>query len=82
MLFGDGPSGNTSATYCLYSDVMGESLNRKLCQIALEKREQFTQSKTSPSKLYPDWRRSTVIYDAHIENAVSHLDQEIRLRLR
>lgn len=82
MLFGDGPSGNTSATYCLYSDVMGESLNRNLCQIALEKREQFTQSKTSPSKLYPDWRRSTVIYDAHIENAVSHLDQEIRLRLR
>ena len=76
------PSGRRPATYCRYFHVLGETRNRQLCQIAFEKREQFTQSKTSPSKLYPDWRRSTVIYDIQIENAVSRLDQEIRLRLR
>ena len=82
MPFVQEPSGSTPATYCRYFDVLGETRNRQLCQIAFKKREQFTQSKTSPSKLYPDWRRSTVIYDIHIENSVSRLDQEIRLRLR
>lgn len=82
MPFVQEPRGSTPAAYCRYFDVLGETRNRQLCQTAFKKREQFTQSKTSPSKLYPDWRRSTVIYDIQIENAVSRLDQEIRLRLR
>jgi hypothetical protein len=67
--------------YRQYFNVLGEAINRELYRVALSKREYFTRSKTSPSKLYPDWRRSTVIYDHQIAGVAAALEQAIRLRL-
>lgn len=69
-------------TYSCYQNVLGESTNREIYYLALSKREHFTRSKTSPSKLYPDWRRSTVIFDGDFVDVASRLDHEIRLHLQ
>ena len=67
--------------YCRYTNVLGEQANRNLYLLALSKREHFTRSRTSPSLLYPDWRKSTVIYDNQFADVAARLEQEIRLRL-
>jgi Rps23 Pro-64 3,4-dihydroxylase Tpa1-like proline 4-hydroxylase len=67
--------------YRQYFNVLGESFNQTLYRIALSKREYFTRSKTSPSKNYPDWRRSTVIYDNQLVDVAATLEQAIRLHL-
>lgn len=67
--------------YRQYFNVLGESLNQELYRVAISKREYFTRSKTSPSKNYPDWRRSTVIYDNQLVDVAANLERAIRFRL-
>jgi Rps23 Pro-64 3,4-dihydroxylase Tpa1-like proline 4-hydroxylase len=67
--------------YRQYFNVLGEDFNQELYRVALSKREYFTRSKTSPSKNYPDWRRSTVIYDNQLVDVATTLERAIRLRL-
>lgn len=67
--------------YRQYFNVLGESANHDLYRLALSKREHFTHSRTTPSQLYPDWRRSTVIYDDQLAGVAAKLEREIRLRL-
>ena len=67
--------------YRQYFNVLGESFNQELYRIALSKREYFTRSKTSPSRNYPDWRRSTVIYDNQLAGVAATLERAIRLCL-
>jgi hypothetical protein len=68
-------------TYCRYVNVFGDQVNRDLFRLALAKRPAFTRSKTSPSKHYTDWRKSTVIYDTQLSGATARLDAEVRARL-
>ena len=67
--------------YRQYFNVLGESLNEELYRVAISKREYFTRSKTSPSKNYPDWRSSTVIYDNQLVDVAANLERAIRFRL-
>ena len=64
-----------------YFNVLGERFNHELCRMALSKREYFARSKTSVNKKYPDWRRSTVIYDNQLVDVATTLERAIRLRL-
>lgn len=68
-------------TYRQYFNILGEAVNHDLYRLVLSKREYFTHSKTSPSKVYPDWRKSTVIYDDQLVDVATKLEREIRLRL-
>lgn len=68
-------------TYRQYFNVLGQSFNEELYRLALSKREYFSRSKTSPSKDYPDWRRSTVIYDNQLVDVAATLERAIRQRL-
>lgn len=68
-------------THRQYFAVFGEGGNREIYRLALEQRQHFTASKTSPNKLYPDWRRSTVIYDDRLAGVADRLEREIRSRL-
>ena len=80
----DPPAEEVSAImqrYRQYFNVLGDSFNQELYRVALSKREYFTRSKTSPSKNYPDWRRSTVIYDNQLVAVAATLERAIRLRL-
>lgn len=67
--------------YRQYFNVLGEGFNQELYRVALSKREYFTRSKTSPSKNYPDWRRSMVVYDNQLVEVAANLERAIRLRL-
>ena len=52
----------------LYPDFLGMELNQKLYRLAITKNERYSQSRTSRSKFYPEWRKSKVIYhDQFIE---------------
>lgn len=68
-------------TYRQYFNVLGERVNHNLYLLALSKREYFTHSRTSVSKHYPDWRKSTVIYDDQLASVAASLERQIRLRL-
>ena len=67
--------------YLQYFNVLGKSFSEDVYRVALSKREYFTRSKTSPSKNYPDWRRSTVIYDNQFAGMAATLERAVRLRL-
>jgi Rps23 Pro-64 3,4-dihydroxylase Tpa1-like proline 4-hydroxylase len=67
--------------FCQYFDVFGESANRDLYRMAISKREHFAHSRTSQRKHYPDWRKSTVIYDDQLAGAAAQLEREIQIRL-
>ena len=67
--------------YCQYFNVFGDRANRALHELALTKNGHFTASKTSPSKDYPDWRKSTVIYDNQLAGIKARIEAEIRARL-
>lgn len=64
-----------------YFGVLGERDNHDLYHLALSKREVFTRSRTTPSKFYPDWRKSKVIYENQFGNFAVRLEREIRLKL-
>ena len=68
-------------TFVQYQDVFGEAMNRQVYQLAVSKRNLFTRSKTSPSRHYSDWRRSTVLYDDALAGATSRLTDAIHARL-
>jgi Cupin-like domain/2OG-Fe(II) oxygenase superfamily len=62
-------------------DVLGEHTNRELLRLAVAQREFFTPSRNSPSKHYPDWRRSTVIYDHQFAQHAALLEHVVMSRL-
>jgi predicted 2-oxoglutarate/Fe(II)-dependent dioxygenase YbiX len=67
--------------YLIFEDVLGDEQNREIYRLALSKRELFAGSRTSPNRLYPDWRRSTVIYDCELAAVASRIEHEIKSRL-
>jgi Rps23 Pro-64 3,4-dihydroxylase Tpa1-like proline 4-hydroxylase len=67
--------------YLVFEDVLGTEQNREIYRLALSKRELFAHSRTSPNRLYPDWRRSTVIYDHEVVGVASRIEHEIKKRL-
>lgn len=56
----------------------GRQLNRELYDLAVSKNEVYSPSRTSRSGLYPEWRKSKVIYDSQF----SFFKQTIEQRLR
>ncbi len=66
--------------YLIFEDVLGEATNRELYRFALSKREIFTHSRTSPNRLYPDWRKSTVIYDSELADFAARIEHELDRR--
>jgi len=75
------PIGTGRQTHCWYRGVFGEALSREIYQLALHKQSVFAPSRTSPSRLYPDWRRSTVIYDNQLGGIYGTLQQAVLQRL-
>jgi Rps23 Pro-64 3,4-dihydroxylase Tpa1-like proline 4-hydroxylase len=67
--------------YLQYFDVFGKETNRELYRLAMAKNGLFSQSKTSPNKHYPDWRRSTVIYEDQLGGIIARLHQAVAARL-
>lgn len=68
-------------TCCQYFNVLGAIANREIYRLALAKWPHFDDSKTSPDKHYPNWRRSKVIYDDQLTDITGNVEREIRLRL-
>lgn len=56
----------------------GEEVNRRLYELAIQKNENFSLSKTSYSKHYPEWRKSKVIYHNQFEWFRQKIEYEIR----
>lgn len=74
-------SANRRQTHCRYRGVFGEALSQQIFQLAVCKRGVFAPSRTSPNKLYPDWRRSTVIYDDQLGGVYGTLQQAVLQRM-
>jgi hypothetical protein len=56
-------------------------MSLEIHQLAMCKQSVFSPSRTSPNKLYPDWRRSSVIYDDHLSGVYNSLQQAVMQRL-
>src|SRR5690606_2563015 len=69
------------AAYLLFRDALGEARNREVYAFALTRREHFTHSRTSPSRLYPDWRKSSVVYEPALREFAAYIQTEIGRRL-
>jgi len=67
--------------HCQYLDVFGADASREILRLASDQRPAFTASRTSPNKLYPDWRKSTVIYEGHLSGVVEKIEREVRNRV-
>lgn len=67
--------------YHTYHNFFGEAANRELYELALNKNENFSLSKTSYSKYHPEWRKSKVIYHNEFERFRQKIEQEVRKRL-
>lgn len=67
--------------YHTYQNFFGEQANRELYELALHKNENFSLSRTSQSKYYPEWRKSKVIYHNEFERFRQKIEQEVRKRL-
>ena len=48
--------------FYLYPDFLGKTMNRELYKLAITKNGRYSQSRTSRAKMYPEWRKSKVIY--------------------
>ncbi|HZP87064.1 MAG TPA: cupin-like domain-containing protein [Burkholderiales bacterium] len=68
-------------THCRYLEVFGPAASAEIYQMALTKREVFSPSRTSPSRHYPDWRRSTVVYDEQLRGVYDLLQAAVLQRL-
>ena len=75
------PAPDTGAMYQIHRNLFGEHVNRELYRFALTKQAHFTRSRTSPNRDYPDWRRSTVIYDDQLSEFAGMLERSIRAYL-
>ncbi|HEY0678930.1 MAG TPA: cupin-like domain-containing protein [Chitinophagaceae bacterium] len=64
-----------------YFNFFGEQLNHELYEMALQKNEAFTISKTSYNHRYPEWRKSTVIYHDQFEFFRQKIVNEVKARL-
>lgn len=64
-----------------YAGVFGPRLNAELYELALAQRAHFEPSKTTPNRRYPDWRRSTVVYDHLLADAGVQLRRLVTARL-
>jgi Rps23 Pro-64 3,4-dihydroxylase Tpa1-like proline 4-hydroxylase len=67
--------------YLICKDFFGEQANRELYELALCKNENFSASRTSYSKHYPEWRKSKVIYHNEFERFRQKMEQAVRRRL-
>lgn len=63
-----------------YFDIFGEKVNRELYEMAIGHSEKFDLSKTSFSKLYPEWRKSKVIFDNLFTTYKLKIEKEILSR--
>lgn len=64
-----------------YTGIFGVEVNGDIYSLATSKKAHFSQSKTSISKHYPQWRRSAVIYDNQFSALKLKLEQEVIARL-
>lgn len=64
-----------------YQDFFGRQANRELYALALNKNENFSLSRTSYSKYYPEWRKSKVIYHTEFERFRQLIETEVKKRL-
>ena len=64
-----------------YFEIFGDEVNRELYRLALSKNDNFSLSKTSFSKHYPEWRQSKVIYDREFNLFKIKIEEEIKRRL-
>jgi Rps23 Pro-64 3,4-dihydroxylase Tpa1-like proline 4-hydroxylase len=75
------PATNGSAPFCRYFNIFGTETSQEIYRLALAKREAFSNSRTSPSKNYRNWRKSKVIYDDQLTSVFELVQQEIIRRL-
>jgi len=68
-------------SYVLFDNVLGEEKSSAIYQLALQKRELFARSRTTPSREYLDWRKSFVLYDWELRPVLQFIEQEVRARL-
>ena len=69
------------SNYLLFDGVFGEERSREIYRLALQSHEQFERSRTSPSRNYPDWRRSFVLYDRDLKPVIGMIQRELQARL-
>jgi cupin-like protein/2-oxoglutarate-Fe(II)-dependent oxygenase superfamily protein len=69
------------AHHVLFTDVLGDAGSRELYEFALGRRALFERSRTSPNRLYPDWRKSTVVYDRDLSGFAARIETEVRARV-
>jgi Rps23 Pro-64 3,4-dihydroxylase Tpa1-like proline 4-hydroxylase len=67
--------------YVLFDNVLGDERSSAIYQLALQKRELFSHSKTTPNREYPDWRKSFVLYDWELRPVLQLIEQELHARL-
>ena len=67
--------------YLLFDNVLGVEKSSAIYQLALQKQELFSHSRTSPNLEYPDWRKSFVLYDWELRPVLQFIEAEVRARL-
>jgi Rps23 Pro-64 3,4-dihydroxylase Tpa1-like proline 4-hydroxylase len=67
--------------YLLFDNVLGKQKSQQAYQLALQKRELFLPSRTSPNRNYPEWRKSCVLYDRDLEPVIKLMEHEVQARL-
>jgi hypothetical protein len=71
----------TARTTVLFEGVLGAVACGELWELASKKGEHFRHSRTSPTRLYPDWRRSTVLPLDHFADFAARIERAINDRL-
>ncbi|MBT8183442.1 MAG: 2OG-Fe(II) oxygenase [Eudoraea sp.] len=66
--------------YYLFFDFLGKEENQALYNLAIEKNDRFSDSNTIKSKLYPNWRKSKVIYHQQFAYFEELMKQKLRER--
>src|SRR5215813_3697558 len=67
--------------YLLFDNVLGEERSQIIYRLAMQKRELFQHSRTSPNRNYPEWRKSFVLYDGDLQSVIQTIEHEVRKRL-
>ncbi|HEX6284151.1 MAG TPA: 2OG-Fe(II) oxygenase, partial [Pyrinomonadaceae bacterium] len=68
-------------SYVLFDNVLGQEMSNAIYQLAIQKQELFSRSRTSPNREYPDWRKSFVLYDWELRPVLQYIEQEVRAKL-
>ena len=64
--------------YYVFTDFLGKETNQELYSMAIDKNERFSQSSTIKSKLYPNWRKSKVMYHHQFAHFEALMQQKLR----